>query len=335
MSNERYKVASFFSGCGGTDVGLLGGFTYLEKKYRRLPFEIVQAIDINEKAVMSYNMNFKHKADVKDISKHHATDVPEVDVVFGGFPCQSFSTVNPTKNPLDERGQLYKHMARILKEKQPKIFVVENVKGMLHLHKGMLYKEIESEFSRAGYTISHRLLNAADYGIPQKRERVFMIGIRKDLDFTFTFPVPTHSKELTRDLFPWVGLESVITSLTPEDPKYYFSKRAVEGMKKAKNNMKRGLWQRLNEPSLTITAHLAKVSINSRDPVLLVDEKREVYRRFTPREAARIQSFPDTFRFAGSDSDAYRQIGEAIPPVLAWHVGNSIYSALKQTTLKL
>ena len=99
-------------------------------------------------------------------------------------------------------------------------------------------------------------------------------------------------------------------------------------MKNAKNNMKRGLAQNLNEPCLTITSHLAKTSLNSRDPVLLVDADRELYRRFTPKEAARIQSFPETFMFAGSESDAYRQIGNAIPPVLFWHIAKSISSFL-------
>lgn len=117
--------------------------------------------------------------------------------------------------------------------------------------------------------------------------------------------------------------------VTPKNAKY-FSEKAVQGMKNAKNNMKRGLAQKLDEPCLTVTSHLAKVSINSRDPVLLVDGERELYRRFTPREAARIQSFPDTFQFAGSEGDAYRQIGNAIPPVLFWHISKSIQDVLSE-----
>ena len=100
-------------------------------------------------------------------------------------------------------------------------------------------------------------------------------------------------------------------------------------MKNAKNNMKRGLAQNLDEPCLTITSHLAKVSLNSRDPVLLVDPKKELYRRFTPREAARIQSFPDSFKFAGSETDAYRQIGNAIPPVMFWYIAKTILQILE------
>ena len=116
--------------------------------------------------------------------------------------------------------------------------------------------------------------------------------------------------------------------LAIKEKKYYFSERAVQGMKNAKNNMKRGLAQNLDEPCLTGTSHLAKVSLNSRDPVLLVDPKKELYRRFTPLEAARIQSFPDDFVFAGTETTAYKQIGNAIPPVLFWHITDAIVKYL-------
>ena len=106
-------------------------------------------------------------------------------------------------------------------------------------------------------------------------------------------------------------------------------------MKNAKPNMKRGLWQRLDEPCLTVTSHLAKVSLNSRDPVLLVDPEKELYRRFTPREAARIQSFPDNFEFAGSESDAYRQIGNAVPPVLFWNIAKKISEQLAEREVEV
>ena len=165
------------------------------------------------------------------------------------------------------------------------------------------------------------MLNAANYGVPQKRERVILVGFRNDLNIKFDFP-----EETTPD--NWVPLSVAVPKLAISDEKYYFSERAVQGMKNAKNNMKRGLWQKLDEPCLTITSHLSKVSLNSRDPVLLVDPEKELYRRFTPREAARIQSFPDEFQFAGSDTNAYRQIGNAVPPVLFWHIANKISNYL-------
>ena len=128
----------------------------------------------------------------------------------------------------------------------------------------------------------------------------------------------------------WVPLSVAVPQLAISEKKYYFSEKAVQGMKNAKNNMKRGLAQKLDEPCLTVTSHLAKVSLNSRDPVLLVDSQKELYRRFTPLEAARIQSFPDTFQFAGTETTAYKQIGNAIPPVMFWHITDAIIKYLEQ-----
>lgn len=325
-----YKVISLFSGCGGSDLGMQGGFTYLGNHYSRLPFETAFAVDKDAKAVATYNVNFDVPAVQGSIEDIRLNDLPsEPDIVVGGFPCQSFSTVNPTKNPFDERGRLFRSMSDILRQTQPKAFIAENVKGFYLLKKGAIFREAEGEFTSAGYKVSHALLNAANFGVPQKRERLFMVGIRDDLELNFHFPYQTHAESAFNGFKPWVGIRNVIDSLIPEDPKYYFSEKAVLGMKMAKTNMKRGLWQDLEKPCLTITSHLAKVSINSRDPVLLVDEANELYRRFTPREAARIQSFPDSFQFVGSEADAYRQIGQAIAPVMMWHIANQLSKALR------
>lgn len=325
------KIASLFCGCGGSDLGLLGGFTFLGKNYSKNDVEIVYAADNDPKAVATYNENFKHKAVVQDVKKIVSKEIPDFDLIIGGFPCQSFSTVNPIKNPFDDRGQLYKEMARIVGEKQPKAFIAENVKGMARLKKGAILKAVIEEFEKQGYVVNYTIVNAADYGVPQLRERVFIVGIRKDIKERFAFPIPIHSEGESTGLKPRVPLSAVIDDLVNVDKKYYFSKRAVEGMKRAKNNMKRGLAQNLSKPCLTVTSHLAKVSLNSRDPVLLVDSKQELYRRFTPLEAARIQSFPDSFKFAGSEGDAYRQIGNAIAPVMMWHVARQIVKLLNQT----
>lgn len=325
----KYKVVSLFSGCGGADLGLLGNFSFNGKKYKKLPFEIVYANDIDVKAINTHNLNIVSRKTVcADICETLSDDIPEHDVLVGGFPCQSFSTVNPTKDPFDDRANLYRQMARIIKDKQPKIFIAENVRGFMTLHGGSIFRRVMKEFEDCGYVIYHSLINAADFGIPQKRQRVIVVGVRKDIPNNYEFPVPTNVNN-------WVPLSSVIEEVALKEEKYYFSQRAVEGMKNAKSNMKRGLAQNLNEPSLTITSHLAKVSLNSRDPVLLVDAERERYRRFTPREAARIQSFPDTFQFAGSEADAYRQIGNAIPPVLFWHISKSIVDFLNSYELKI
>lgn len=332
------KVASLFAGCGGADVGLLGDFNYIDKEYSRLPFKIVYANDIDRKALNTYEDNFGsygHQIECGDIRDIDEQSIPKHDLLLGGFPCQSFSTVNPTKDPYDDRANLYKEMIRVLREHQPKFFIAENVKGFMTLKKGTIYKRVCEEFEKVGYSLSSKLINSANFGIPQKRERVFIVGVRKDLGKKYEFPKETHDINEENGLLPWVPLKEVIDSLVPDNPKYYFSERAVQGMKNAKNNMKRGLWQDLNGPCLTITSHLAKVSLNSRDPVLLVDPENEKYRRFTPREAARIQSFPDSFKFVGSEGDAYRQIGNAIPPVVFWHLSKALYEQFKEQFMQV
>lgn len=322
MSANNLKVASLFCGCGGSDLGLLGGFNFLGNHYPRLSFDIEFAVDVDKYAVDTYNRNFHHPAVCADVSDIDFKQLPDIDVLIGGFPCQSFSTVNPTKDTNDARANLYKQIVRFLHDKQPKFFICENVKGLLTLQKGAIIQRIIREFESEGYAVQYKLMKAVEFGIPQRRERIFIVGIRKDLNYSYNYPNPVNTPEKA------VPLHAVIDSLRINEQKYYFSERAVQGMKNAKNNMKRGLWQDLNGPCLTITAHLSKTSINSRDPLLLVDSEKELYRRFTPREAARIQSFPENFILNSSEPKAYKQIGNAIPPVLMWHICKALQDAV-------
>jgi DNA (cytosine-5)-methyltransferase 1 len=318
------KVASLFAGCGGADLGILGGFNYLGKRYVKNKASIVHASDVDKKVVQTYNLNFSHHAEAIDVRTLSLRGL-ELDVVVGGFPCQSFSSVNPTKDPTDDRSQLFFEMLRLIRETKPKFVIGENVKGFYRLHGGKYFEEFSAELRKAGYRVYHSVLSAADFGVPQLRERLFVVGVRKDITGDFEFPKPLFGPN-SKTKQPYVPLSSVVPSLKAVPEKYFFSERAVEGVKRAKNNMKRAVAQDLSKPCLTITSHLAKVSLNSRDPVLLVDAARERYRRFTPAEASSIQSFPESFEFFGSEGDAYRQIGNAIPPVLMWHV----FRALKK-----
>lgn len=327
MPMRKLKVVSLFCGCGGADLGLLGGFKYLGKNYKKLPYEIIHASDIDAKAMNTYRSNFTHPSYVSDINTLSLKGT-SADLVVGGFPCQPFSTVNPTKEPHKKEAQLFWEMARVIDEIKPKAFIAENVKGFYRLKKGYYFELACKKFESLGYDIYHSLINSSDYGIPQKRERIFIIGIKKGLGLNFIFPKTTHGPEV--GLKNKVILKEVVKSLWPDDPKYFFSKRAVEGVKRAKPNMKRALAQDLNEQCLTITSHLAKVSLNSRDPVLLVDPEKELYRRFSPKEAAGIQSFPENFIFSGSEADAYRQIGNAIPPVVMWSIAKQLHHTLSK-----
>jgi DNA (cytosine-5)-methyltransferase 1 len=286
-------------------------------------------LDFDKYAVETYNANFEHPAVCDDIKNVDIKQIEDFDLLLGGFPCQSFSTVNPNKDTNDDRANLYRELVKILKARQPKFFVCENVKGLVTLQKGEILKKVVTEFESVGYKVKYKVLLASNFGIPQKRERVFIVGVRNDIELDYKFPTETHSENNLFSTKKWVPLKEVIPQLAIEDEKYYFSQRAVEGMKNAKNNMKRGLYQDLDGQCLTVTSHLAKTSLNSRDPVLLVNPEKEIYRRFTPREAASIQSFPESFVFPVSETQAYKQIGNAIPPVLMWYVANALHESLK------
>ena len=319
---ESLKVASLFCGCGGTDVGLLGGFDFLGETYARNPMEIVYANDIEESACRIFEENFGVVPDRRDIRTVPASEIPEIDVLTGGFPCQSFSIVAQNPKRLgykDERGMLFFEMCRILREKQPKCFIAENVKGLLSANKGEAFPLIISEFEKSGYQVTHKLINAAAFGVPQKRERVIIVGIRNDLGFKYEFPEDV----LMEDDYAVLG--DVVENQV--DEKYFFSEKAVQGMRAAKRDMNKGRAQDLNKPCNTVGSHLAKVSLNSTDPVLL-DGGR--YRRFTPREVARIQSFPESFKLMGVEGAQYRALGNAIPPVMFWYVAHQLCELLKE-----
>ena len=320
---EKLKVASLFCGCGGTDVGLLGDFDFLGKHYESNGMEIVYANDIDDNACNIFKENFGITPDNRDISEVKSEEIPEFDILTGGFPCQSFSIIaqNPKRLGVkDERGKLFFEMCRILRERQPKCFIAENVKGILTANKKSAFPLIMKEFEESGYDVQYRILNSANYGVPQKRERVIIVGFRKDLNVNFSFPDVEIEDENN-----FAPLKKVIEKKV--DEKYFFSERAVAGMMKKRESMNKGRAQDINKPCNTVGAHLAKVSLNSTDPVLMEDKR---YRRFTPREVARIQSFPDDFELVGSEAAQYRALGNAIPPVMFWYVAKAVSGKLQE-----
>lgn len=319
---ETLKVASLFCGCGGTDIGLQGAFDFLGKHYESNKIEIVYANDIDKNACVIFEKNFRIKPDNRDIRLVSSEELPEFDILTGGFPCQSFSIVaqNPPRLGIkDERGMLFFEMCRILRERQPKCFIAENVKGILTANKKAAFSLILQEFESSGYDVKYKVLNAAEYGVPQKRERVIIVGFRKDLKIDFSFPDPIITEECQ-----FKPLQSVIEKEVPD--KYFFSERAVAGMMKSREFMNKGRAQDVTKPCNTVGAHLAKVSLNSTDPVLYLSGR---YRRFTPREVARIQSFPENFELIGSEAAQYRALGNAIPPVMFWYIARKVKGFLQ------
>lgn len=321
---EKIKVASLFCGCGGMDLGVLGGFDYLGRSYAANPFEIVYAVDNDKYCTQIYNVNFEHKCEVRDVREIEIPDIPAFDLLIGGFPCQSFSisAQNPPRlGYKDERGMLFFEMVKILKERKPRFFIAENVKGLLSSNGGKAFPMIMSEFKAAGYSVVHKILNASELGVPQKRERVIIVGFRDIEDcFRFSFPnsIPLARRKVLGDV---ISLES------NEDESLFFSEKAVAGMMAVRDKMNKGRAMPLDEPCNTISAHLAKVSLNSTDPVFKVGDR---FRRFSTREAARIQSFPDSFKLDEvSQIRQYKAIGNAVPPVLMWHVAKALADAAR------
>ena len=315
---KKLKVVSMFCGCGGMDLGILGGFEYLGKRYAKLPFEIVYALDNDEYCTKIYNDNFKHKCVVQDIKSLDIASLPDFDVLIGGFPCQSFSisAQNPPRlGYKDERGMLFFEMVKILRERQPRFFIAENVKGLLSANKGKAFPMIIEEFENAGYKVVHKLLNADEYGVPQRRQRVVIVGFRDEEDYNrFSYPIPIDSRKTLGD---------VIDLAADNDDTWFFSQKAVDGMMAVREKMNKGRIQNLDEPCNTISSHLAKVSLNSTDPVRFVNGH---YRRFTPRECARIQSFPDDFMLDSvSEARQYKAIGNAVPPVMMWYIAKQLF----------
>ena len=318
----KLRIASLFCGCGGTDVGAIGDFTFLGVHYPRLKSEIVFANDFEQKACDIFDSNFNIRADRRDIRLVDSGDIPKHDVLIAGFPCQSFSILaqNPPRlGNKDEKGKLFFEIVRILKHHSPKYFVCENVKGLISANNGKAFPLIIQEFIQVGYNVFYKILNSKYYGVPQKRERVIIIGIRKDIKAEYNFPEPILDEE---DLVP---LSKVVEKKVEE--KYYFSQKAIDGMRRSnrlsRSKMNKGRAQDLRNPCNTVTAHLAKVTLNGTDPVLMEGKR---FRRFTPREVARIQSFPENFKLLGSDASQYRALGNAIPPVLFWHIMEELIS---------
>ena len=316
-------MASLFCGCGGMDLGILGGFQFLDREYKELPFEIVYSVDNDPYCTQIYNDNFEHKCIVKDVRDINIEEIPEFDILIGGFPCQSFSisAQNPPRlGYKDVRGMLFFEMVKILKERQPRFFIAENVKGILSANSGKAFPMIIKEFEDAGYSVVYKLLNASEYGVPQKRERVIIVGFREREDYrNFSYPNPLdkNSRKILAD---------VIDHAENYNESLFFSDKAVAGMMAVREKMNKGRAMSLDEPCNTISAHLAKVSLNSTDPVFMFNGR---YRRFSTREAASIQSFPLSFRFNRvSQNRQYKAIGNAVPPVLMWHIANALQSVI-------
>lgn len=330
---NNYKVVSLFCGCGGMDLGFTGNFIYLNRAYERNPIDIIFANDIDKNACITYNFNFEHKAICDDISNVSLELIPDCDIVIGGFPCQDFSLAGKRKGFDSKRGLLYKQMLRVVKIKMPKIFVAENVEGLTYNINGESpLKKIIYEFKKVGYNVKYKLFNTADYEVPEIRKRVIIIGVRNDIKKDYTFP-----KEVINEN-NWLTVKDAIDDLWDKLGKNEIANHSEKDFSKAKFNPNgKGQGNRLldaNRPSVTIRAeHHGNIEGHYR--TYNEENSKDVnnWRRLTVRECARIQSFPDSFVFPVSASAAYKQIGNAVPPVFAWHICKSVINFLNNESL--
>lgn len=304
-------VVSLFSGAGGLDLG-----------FKKAGANIVWANDIDENAVKTYKENIDDNIVLGDIKEINAKNIPDSDVIMGGFPCLGFTLAKGSSRDInDEHNFLYLEYLRITKEKKPKVFLIENVPG---IKRGLsfkdFFKKMIKDFESLGYNVEYKTLCAADYGVPQKRNRVIIVGIRNDLNKKFEWPKITHSENLitlTDNCKRWINLKDAISDLPDmwdEDiPNHVGTKHKV----KINNYMgnRKLSW---DKPSPTILGR------GSRSGGPVIHPHPNLKRRLTVRECARLQSFPDDFVFVGSNSSCYAQIGNAVAPLFAFRIAQQV-----------
>lgn len=334
------NIISLFSGCGGLDLG-----------FERAGFTIPVANEFDPTIFETFKVNHPNthliEGDVRQITKHDIEPFidGEVDGIIGGPPCQSWSEAGSLRGIEDARGQLFYDYIRILKEFLPKFFLAENVSGMLADRHSDAVKNILNLFDEAGYDVSLTLVNAKDYGVAEERKRVFYIGFRKDLKIKFVFPagstVDDDKKITLRDVI-WDLQDTAVPAATknrhnPEaiNNNEYFT-GAYSSIFMSRNRVKS--W---DEQAFTVQASGRQCQLHPQAPKMehmeknvcrFVVGKEDLYRRMTIREIARIQGFPDAFKFIYTDTnDAYKMIGNAVPVNLAYEIGLAIKTTLEQT----
>ncbi len=305
---KAFRVVSFFAGCGGLDLGFMGGFTYRGLRLDNLPFRVIAAYELDKKASETYQSNIGDHVHVADLAQLPANKIPPSDVLIGGFPCQEFSRCGP-RNGLDSiRGRLYSTMVDYARVHQPALVVVENVPDLTTLNEGWDFRVIRSQFSRAGYRNYAWQVSAADFGIPQSRNRVFVVFVRNDISGAPSKPKPAYSKRHNSIRWAIDDLRPLASRCIPNQDQYFRAGLAKRGHGQG-DERSRGA-----EPGYTVRA-------NSKSRVQF---HYSLKRRLTVRECARLQTFPDWFAFPHAATTNMKQVGNAVPPLLANRVAKSL-----------
>ncbi len=308
------KVISLFSGCGGLDLG-----------FKKAGFNIIWANDFDKEATQSYSLNIGDHIIHDSIYNINPDNIPNGDILIGGFPCLGFTVAKGKTRDLDsEYNQLFKEYARILHSKNPKYFLVENVTGIKSGKDfyDFFHNEILQAFKNAGsgYKIKYKTLISSNFGVPQNRKRIIILGTRKDLTYEPDFPVPKIHEPLT--------LKDAIFDL-PKDYSNIISNHSGSKHKVKINGYVGNRNLDWDKPSPTITGR------GSRSGGAVIHPHPLKHRRLTVRECARIQSFPDDFQFTGSNGACFSQIGNAVPPIMSFFIANEFRPLFNEKLLKL
>lgn len=294
----------------------IGGFRYAAESFG---LECVFSSDIDEHCQQAYEANFGERP-FGDITKIDAADIPNHDILLGGFPCQPFSIIGERKGFNDARGTLFFNVARIIEAKRPKAFVLENVKQLAGHNGGRTIKRIVSVLHDLGYFVDWRVLNALHFGLPQKRERVFIVGVR---DGTPPF----------RWIFPVTPMRPLSGLLEKNVPQKYFASDAIikKRQDRHRSKYKPAIWHENKAGNISSYPYSCALRAGASYNYLLVDGKR----RLTPRELLRLQGFPDSFRIVTTDSQTRKQAGNAVPVPMATAVLGRLLAHLQQESQSL
>lgn len=290
-NKEQIRFIDLFCGIGGFRVAFEESCEEVD-----INAQCVFSSDIDKFAQDSYEANFGERPH-GDITQINEKDIPDHDILFAGFPCQPFSIIGQMKGLNDTRGTLFFDIARIIKEKEPKAFILENVKQLVGHDKGKTLKVILKSLKELGYHVQYSVLNALDYGLPQKRERIVIVGHKEPIMFTYPNPIK-----------PYKPLTEILESKV--DKKHYASDYIREKRKEShKSSFYPSIWHENKSGNICSYPYSCALRAGASYNYLLVNGER----RLTPREMLRLQGFPDWYKIVVSDGQAKRQAGNAVP----------------------
>ena len=317
---KKLDIVSLFSGAGGLDLG-----------FKKAGFNIICANEYDKAIWQTFQHNFPDvKLDKRDIRHIHSNELPDCIGIIGGPPCQSWSEAGALRGINDSRGKLFFNYIKIIKDKKPLFFVAENVSGILHTRNKKAFDKILNDLKTIGYNVSYKLLNAKDYHVPQDRQRVFIVGFLKDVGFNF----PKCNADYLTLQNTISDLKNTAKPYNPTSQDVFNHEYYTAGFSTI--FMSRNRVRNWNEPSFTIQAGGRHAPLHPQAPKMQFVEKdkrvfqkgnEHLYRRLSVRECARIQTFPDDFKFLYNNIlDGYKMVGNAVPINLAHQIAKQILS---------